>query len=87
MSIYSIAQTKFLSDIEQGQKFLSNYEMFTLFLDSMPKHTKKEFLEDIKDELKDEGYFIIKPTNLAEQIKLEEIEETLYPYLNQRAFL
>jgi hypothetical protein len=87
MSIYSIAQTKFLSDIEQAEKFLTYYEMFTLFLDSMPKDKKQSFLEDIKDEMKNEGYTILKARNLIEKMRLEELEEELYPYYNERMFL
>ena len=87
MSIYSIAQTKFLSDIEQAEKFLTHYEMFTLFLDSMPKDKKQSFLEDIKDEMRNEGYTILKARNLVEKIRLEELEEEMYPYYNERMFL
>lgn len=87
MSIYSIAQTKFLSDIEQAEKFLTHYEMFSLFLDSMPKDKKQSFLEDIKDEMRNEGYTILKARNLVEKIRLEELEEEMYPYYNERMFL
>ena len=87
MSIYSIAQTKFLSDIEQAEKFLTHYEIFSLFLDSMPKDKKQSFLEDIKDEMRNEGYTILKARNLVEKIRLEELEEEMYPYYNERMFL
>jgi hypothetical protein len=87
MSIYSIAQTKFLSDIEQAEQHLTHYEMFTLFLDSMPKDKKQSFLEDIKDEMRNEGYTILKARNLIEKMRLEELEEELYPYYNERMFL
>ena len=87
MSIYSIAQTKFLSDIEQAEKFLTHYEMFSLFLESMPKDKKQSFLEDIKDEMRNEGYTILKARNLVEKIRLEELEEEMYPYYNERMFL
>ncbi len=87
MSIYSIAQTKFLSDIEQAEQHLTYYEMFTLFLDSMSKDKKQSFLEDIKDEMRNEGYTILKARNLVEKIRLEELEEEMYPYYNERMFL
>jgi hypothetical protein len=87
MSIYSIAETKFLSDIEQAEKHLTHYEMFLLFLDSMPNDKKQSFYEDIKDNMRREGYTILKARNLLEQIKLEELEEQLYPYLNERTLL
>ena len=87
MSIYSIAETKFLSDIEQAEKHLTHYEMFLLFLDSMPNDKKQSFYEDIKDNMRREGYTILKARNLLEQIKLEELEEQLYPYLNERTIL
>ncbi|MEY2647058.1 MAG: hypothetical protein RL158_1034 [Bacteroidota bacterium] len=87
MSIYSIAQTKFLSDIEQAEQHLTHYEMFNLFLDSMTKDKKQSFLEDIKDEMRNEGYTILKARNLVEKIRLEELEEEMYPYYNERMFL
>ena len=87
MSIYSIAQSKFLSDIEQAEKHLTHYEMFLLFLDSMPNDKKQSFYEDIKDNMRREGYTILKARNLLEQFKLEELEEQLYPYLNERTLL
>lgn len=87
MSIYSIAQTKFLSDIDQAQQHLTHYEMFSLFLDSMPKEKKQYFFEDIKDEMRRDGYAIFKAKTLLEQIKLEELEEILCPYYNDRVLL
>lgn len=87
MSIYTIAKSKFLSDIEQAEKNLTYYEMFSLFLDSIPKDKKQSFLEDIKDEMRHEGYTILKARNLSEQIRLEELEEEMYPMYNERMFL
>lgn len=87
MSIYTIAKSKFLSDIEQAEKNLTYYEMFSLFLDSIPKDKKQSFLEDIKDEMRNEGYTILKARNLSEQIRLEELEEEMYPMYNERIFL
>lgn len=87
MSIYNIAKKDFLLDIEQAEQHLSHYEMFTLFLDSMTKDKKQSFLEDIKDEMRNEGYTILKARNLIEKMRLEELEEELYPYYNERMFL
>lgn len=87
MSIYTIAKSKFLSDIEQAEKNLTHYEMFSLFLESMPKDKKQYFLEDIKDEMRNEGYAIFKAKTLLDQIKLEELEEILCPYYNDRVLL
>jgi hypothetical protein len=53
----------------------------------MPKDKKQSFLEDIKDEMKNEGYTILKARNLIEKMRLEELEEELYPYYNERMFL
>ena len=86
MSIYNIAKTKLESDIEQAQKILTFSEIMDVFLDSV-KRNRIDFYEDIKEELVKEGYFIIKPSNLLEKIKLEEFEDSLHPYLNQRTFL
>jgi len=87
MSIYTIAQSKFLSDIEQAEQHLTHYEMLSLFLESMPKDKKQCFLEDIKDEMRNEGYAIFKAKTLLDQIKLEELEEILCPYYNDRVLL
>jgi hypothetical protein len=63
--------------IDKAQSILTPYEMFNLFIDSMPKDKKLGFLEDIKDELTYQGYIIFKPTNLADEIKIEEFKESM----------
>jgi hypothetical protein len=63
--------------IDKAQSILTPYEMFNLFIDSMPKDKKLGFLEDIKDKLTYQGYIIFKPTNLADEIKIEEFKESM----------
>jgi hypothetical protein len=43
----------------------------------MTKDKKLGFLEDVKDELSYHGYIIFKPTNLADEIKIEEFKESM----------
>jgi hypothetical protein len=63
--------------IDKAQAILTPYEMFNLFIDSMTKDKKMDFLEDVKDELTYYGYIIFKPTNLADEIKIEEFKESM----------
>jgi hypothetical protein len=63
--------------IDKAQAILTPYEMFNLFIQSMTKDKKMDFLEDIKDELTYHGYIIFKPTNLADEIKIEEFKESM----------
>jgi hypothetical protein len=63
--------------IDKAQAILTPYEMFNLFIDSMTKNKKMDFLEDVKDELTYHGYIIFKPTNLADEIKIEEFKESM----------
>lgn len=87
MSIYTIAKDQFLANIEEAHKLLSFYEIFDLFIDHVPTQQKKQFFEDIKDKMIEEGYTILKARNLQEKMKLEEIAEEMYPYYNERMFL
>ena len=86
-SIYQTAKDQFLDNLEQSYKLLTPYEVFDLFLSTMSKHNKASFIEDIKDNLRQEGYIILKPRNLEEEIKLEEFQESFYPLLNERLFI
>lgn len=86
-SIYQTAKDQFLDNLEQSNKLLTPYEMFDLFLSTLTKHNKDSFIEDVKDNLKNEGYMIFKPRNLQEEIKLEEFQESFYPLLNERLFI
>lgn len=86
-NIYQIAKDQFLDNLEESYKLLTPYEVFDIFLSTMSKHNKASFIEDIKDNLKQEGYIILKPRNLQEEIKLEEFQESFYPLLNERLFI
>ena len=86
-NIYETAKDQFLLNLEESYKLLTPYEIFDLFLSTMAKHTKKSFIEDVKDNLRLEGYIILKPRNLEEEIKLEEFQESFYPLINERLYI
>jgi hypothetical protein len=76
-SIYKKREEIVSKWIDKAQAILTPYEMFNLFIDSMTKDKKMDFLEDVKDELTYNGYIIFKPTNLADEIKIEEFKESM----------
>lgn len=76
-SIYKQREEIVSKWIDKAQAILTPYEMFNLFINSMSKDKKRGFLEDVKDELTYEGYIIFKPTNLADEIKIEEFKESM----------
>ena len=76
-SIYKQREEIVLKWIDKAQAILTPYEMFNLFIESMTKDKKIDFMDDVKNELTYHGYIIFKPNNLADEIKIEEFKESM----------
>jgi hypothetical protein len=62
-------------------------DLLRLLLDNCTQTQKAYLIDEFKEHLKYEGFFVLKCQNLTEQIKIEDFMQDFRPYYNEREIL